>query len=49
MLQQDVSIPIADKTYQCLNAGHSVVSGIAQESAKGNDGSEVGKVEEDDC
>ena len=48
MLHQDLSIPKPEKTYQGLNAGHSIVSGVSQESAKGNDGSEVGKVEEDD-
>ena len=48
MLHQDLSIPKPEKTYQGLNAGHSIVSGVSQESAKGNDGSEVGKIEEDD-
>ena len=37
------------KSYQSLNAGHAILSGIAKKSAKGNDGGEVGEIEEDDC
>ena len=37
-----------NKTHQGLNAGHPVVSGVAQETAKCNNWGEIGKVEEDD-
>ena len=36
------------KFYQSLNAGHAILSGIAKKSAKGDDGCEVGEIEEYD-
>ena len=36
------------KSYQSLNAGHPILSGIAKKSAKGDDGCEVGEIEKDD-
>ena len=34
------------KSYQSLNAGHAILSGIAKKSAKGDDGCQVGEIEE---
>ena len=34
------------KSYQSLNTGHAIISGIAKKSTKGNDGCQVGEIEE---
>ena len=46
MIKEKTDLLKKSKSYQSLNAGHAIISGIAKKSAKGNDGCEVGEIEE---